>query len=673
MAMDFFAHQEHARKRTGLLLAYFTVAVGLIVTAVYAAFWLVLVWSRTRHQAEGPPLPSFFQPSLLLAVAAGTLALIVVGSVYKIFCLREGGEAVARMLGGRLLSPGSNDLAEQRLFNVVQEMAIASGVPMPPVFVLEEEDSINAFAAGYSPSNAVIAVTRGCLQLLNRDELQGVVAHEFSHILNGDMRLNIWLMGVLHGILLIALVGYGILRSVGHGRSSSKRGGGGIVAILVLGVLLLVIGGIGVFFAKLIKSAISRQREYLADAAAVQFTRNPIGLSGALKKIGGLFAGSQVQNAMAEEASHLFFGNALRPSFLSFMATHPPLEERIRRIDPAFNGDFPAVSLPVANGHRPLRDQYAGGLAGLSGAAPAAPRRVIHLPTAAERAKAGGLDPAAMVRRVGAPTAEHLEHAAQLVQAIPEALRYDLTHPLTSMDLVCALFLDTNPEVRQRQLAALAVRFPEDGASRIANYADAMAGLDRGAHLVMADLALPALQQISLRQFTEFKATIGELVAADARITLHEYALQRTLLSRLETRFGSRRTSAPEFFSLRAVKDDCEILLSALGYAGNAERAKAGHAFNSAVLRLGTTVGVNGIRPPAECGLAAVDAALTNLARLAPIQKRQLLEGCVTCVATDRYVTIEEAELICAVSAALDCPMPPFLPGELQSVPPLPS
>src|SRR5690606_28971990 len=255
---------------------------------------------------------------------------------------RQGGSVVAGLLGGLPVNPATDDPDERRLVNVVEEMAIASGVPVPAIYVLPGEESINAFAAGYGVHDAAVAVTRGALKHLTRDELQGVIAHEFSHILNGDMRLNIRLIGLLHGLLLLALIGRVLLRSGGRSRGRRKEKGGSVqVALIGLGLVLL--GYIGVFFGKLIKAAASRQREYLADAAAVQFTRNPEGIAGALKKIGALGAGSRIVHPRAEELSHLYFASGLRSSFAGLFATHPPLVERIRRIDPSFSGDFEGV------------------------------------------------------------------------------------------------------------------------------------------------------------------------------------------------------------------------------------------------------------------------------------------------------------------------------------------
>ena len=294
---------------------------------------------RDSITSVGEPSVGLWQPDLFLWSTLATLAVILIGSVTKTLELHRGGSAVAEMLDGRLINSNSTDLDERKLLNVVEEMAIASGVPVPQVYVMDNEAGINAFSAGFSTSDAAIGVTRGGMKKLSRDELQGVIGHEFSHILNGDMRLNLRLMGLIFGILCLTVVGRVLLRT--RGRKNP---------LPLLGLALVIIGWVGVFFGRLIQAAVSRQREFLADASAVQFTRNPGGLAGALKKIGGLASGSQLTSAHALEASHLFFANGMRNSLFGIMATHPPLPERIRALDPSFDGKFPVVAVEDAVG-----------------------------------------------------------------------------------------------------------------------------------------------------------------------------------------------------------------------------------------------------------------------------------------------------------------------------------
>ncbi|MEW6074668.1 MAG: M48 family metallopeptidase, partial [Planctomycetota bacterium] len=317
--MDFFAHQDRARRHTGWLVFLFLLAVAGIVAAVYV---VVLFALGGLAGSSGPP-PDLWDGGVLLLTAVGVLSVVGLGSAYKTAQLRAGGPAVAALVGARPVLPGTADAAERRLLNVVEEMAIASGVPVPPVFVMDREEGINAFAAGHSTADAAITVTRGTLEQLSRDELQGVVAHEFSHILNGDMRLNLRLMGTIHGILVIGMIGWLILRHVRGGKKNP---------LPLIGLALFFVGYAGTFLGNLIKAAVSRQREFLADAAAVQFTRNPGGLAGALGKIAETAEGSRLHAAHAPEVSHMLFGAGTRSALGGLLATHPPLAERIRRL-----------------------------------------------------------------------------------------------------------------------------------------------------------------------------------------------------------------------------------------------------------------------------------------------------------------------------------------------------
>ncbi len=339
--MDFFEHQDQARRNTTKLIFLFVVAIA----AMILAFYMVAIFTL-QDVAEGDF--RLIHPGLFMLVTALTLGMIGCGTFTKMLELRRGGIAVAESLGGRKLRPQTEDFKQTQLLNVVAEMALASGTPVPTVYLLAEETGINAFAAGYAPDDAVIGVTQGCLEQLTREELQGVIAHEFSHIINGDMRLNLKLMGVIQGLLYIYILGRMFLdsssRSQRHSRHSNDNEGGG--KLMVFGLAMVVIGGIGLMFGRLIKSGVSRQREFLADASSVQFTRNPNGIAGALRRIGGFTYGSKLRSPKAEEASHMFFGEALNPGLMnSWMATHPPLQERIRRITGLKIEGAPAVTV----------------------------------------------------------------------------------------------------------------------------------------------------------------------------------------------------------------------------------------------------------------------------------------------------------------------------------------
>ncbi len=668
--MDFFTHQEVARKKTSFLVFYFFVATLLIIGFVYLAVAAIILGAEAKTSKPGtspPGVESLWNPELFAGVAAGTVLIIALGSLYKISSLRGGGETVARMLGGQPISPNTQDLDERVVLNVVEEMAIAAGTPVPPVFLLDEEAGINAFAAGFTPNDAVIGVTRGTIESLTRDELQGVIAHEFSHILNGDMRLNIRLMGVLHGILLIALIGYGVLRSLRFVRVSSrnsKKGGGAaiVVVMLMLGIAFLVIGYVGVFFGKLIKSAVSRQREFLADSSAVQFTRNPGGIAGALKRIGGLAAGSEVKNAVAEEASHLFFGNALRASFLNLMSTHPPLDVRIRRIEPTFDGTFSAVNRV----HRTARDLQRESMGKLREQQTAAIQaRSAGQPPAAARAAAFAFQPGAAVASVGTLDEAHVAYAGGLVDSLPASLLNAVHDPLGAVATVFCLLLDSDSEMRRKQLECLAERADRRAFLETQRFVPVVDMVTPEARLPLVEMAIPALCQLSERQYVKFCDTVDQMVAADQRINLFEFALQRLLKRQLASHFERGTGHRVKYTTLQPILPACMQVLSTLSYAGCRDVPAATRAFQSAADKLIGPGDSIRLLSPDQSKLKSLDESLDRLANASPTIKKQLIEACATCVGADGHITLEEGELLRAVAASLDCPMPPLLAGQL--------
>ena len=648
--MDFFEHQDKARRKTFWLVAYFVLAVVFIILAVYLVLAGLLFYAEGKQAKRAS---SLWKPELFAAVSVGTLVVIAAGSLYKTVQLSGGGEAVARSLGGRPVHANTTVLAERVLLNVVEEMALASGTPVPPVYLLDQESGINAFAAGTSPQNAVIGVTRGALQTLKRDELLGVIAHEFSHILNGDMRLNLRLIGVLHGILLIAMIGYVLLRtgsSSSYFSSSSKKGGN---PLPLVGLCLYLVGYIGVFFGHLIKSAVSRQREFLADASAVQFTRLPSGIGGALKKLGGYGSGSKLQSPNAEEASHMFFGNGLAASFLQMLSTHPPLEERIRRIEPDFKGPFPTVERVEYTPHD-VHDPHA--FAQQRGLA----AQGMHAQAVAG-SQAMGFQPAAAVAQIGEPRAEHLDYAAALISSLPPELSSDVRDPLGAIATIYALLLDDDePDVRQAQVEYLAQHSDPRAAQETQRMAPFVARLRAEARLPLVALALPALHDLSAKQLVAFHADVAFLIRADKNISLFEYAVHRLVLKRLVPRL-ERQPQHAKHARLAVLVPACRQLLSALAHAGSSDEASVAGAFTKGMKRLFGEEGQVGLLPHDKCGLPVVDAALDRLAGAAPNAKKRILEACAECIAADGHITVEEGELLRVISDALDCPMPPLV------------
>lgn len=655
--MDFFHAQDNARRSTWRLVALFVAAVvslvlltNLLVAAVYA-------WASNHLQPGRLDLGTMLAnlpAGYWATISLGVVGVIALASGVRYLQVRSGGRAIAEALGGRLLQHGTGDLREQRLLNVVEEMAIASGMPVPPVYLIEEP-SINAFAAGFGTDDAVIGVNRGTLEHLNREELQGVIGHEFSHVLNGDSRINLRLIAVLHGILFIGLLGRGILygvgRGAGHGRSR-RSGSSAAGPALALGLGLLVIGYAGTFFGNLIKAAVSRQREYLADAAAVQFTRNPYGIAGALKKIGGHSAGSIMRSSAAREASHIFFGQAQRVWLGSWMATHPPLERRIRALDPHWDGTYPVLA---ANGAAPAQPGAAetAGVAALADVA-APPAETSAAASPVEDALEVLASPDEVAAAVGRLDQSSLDSAVRLIDGLPVALRDAAHDPFFARALLLALVLGGSANHRQRQGAALHQRALVPEVDRLAPLA---AGLHEQQKLTLVEMAVPALKQLSPAQYRHFIDDLIGLIKSDRRVDLFEWVLHRVLVKELKPHFEGetreRRTS-----DLAALRAEALVLLSALAREGGRSPAETGHAFTVGLDALGAEGDLDAADDP---NFARLNQALVRLRTVKPLQKPRLIKACAATALADGHVSPREGALLQGIAAALDCPLPPSI------------
>jgi Zn-dependent protease with chaperone function len=646
--VDFFERQDKARRNTKLLVFYFVlavlslllavnVAVSLIFTA-FGNYGLMIRGLSPVSSANELSLP-WSQAELLFWVTIGTLVVILIGSVSRTLQLARGGSAVAELLDGRLINPNTSDADERKLLNVVEEMSIASGVPVPQVYVMDGEAGINAFAAGHSASDAAVSVTRGCMKLLSRDELQGVIGHEFSHTLNGDMRLNLRLMGLVFGILCLAVIGRVLVRA----RRTKYP-------MPLVGLALIVIGWAGVFFGRLIQAAVSRQREVLADASAVQFTRNPAGLAGALKKI--LIYGSRINSPHAEEASHLFFANGLGNSLFS---THPPLTERIRALRPSFEKKLPRVTqqptsaISCASEARQLSQSL----------------QIPGLPltqTGADRFAPPFIAQHAVVANIGQATTQHLRYAIDFHQAIPSGLEAAARDPLGAGALVCAFLLANEPSTRQKQLEDLDRAISEAIHDEIVRIWPETQGMPPQARIPLVDLALPALRRLSPQQFEQFRTATETLVASNTETDLFVYMLRKIAVRHLETHFSSRQKSVTQFYALRPLAHDCGMLLSATAYAGqeNATAAYAAFAQGAEWLSHAARCEIP-LLPPDQCDLSRVDLALARLSQAVPQIKKNVLNACAQTVAADGVIQEGEAELLRAIADTLDCPVPPFV------------
>jgi len=645
--MDFFQRQDEARHRTTQLLIYFGLGIITLIGLIYAlTAFLFLYLGGSSDQR-----PTLWDPSLFSTVTLGVLVVVGIGSLIKAAQLASGGKSVALMLDGQELPPNTTDLRERRLLNVVEEMALASGVPVPPVYILPEE-GINAFAAGHGPGDTVVAVSKGCLTYLTRDELQGVLGHELSHVLNGDVRLNLRIVVWIFGILAVSQVGWVVMQLAGSSRSSNKKDGRGGIFLFGLGLYLLGLGG--AFFGWLIQAAVSRQREHLADASAVQFTRNPDGICGALKKIGGLEIGSQIANPHAGEVSHMFVADAFMGKRLTgLFDTHPPLEERIRLLDPQFDGTYPEVK-PVGVSPEEARGPQPGRIPAIVPGIPALPGMaqfpVLALGAAADSATA----------HVGRLQPHHVAYAATLQTQLPDILRTAVQSPFSARALIYCLLLDPEPAIGDAQLAQLrAGAEPRDYAETL-RLAEAARQVPEAARLPLVDRALPALRQMSPQQHQAFRAQVEALIHADQRVSLFEYALHCVLSRYLDADFNRQRPQV-RYRVPEQVAAQMATVLSLVAWEGQDEASAAQAAFAAGMKGFAAAGSAVPLLPRDQCSLREFHAALQTLAQASPDIKRQVLASCAACILADGQVTVREGELLRAISATLGCPMPPLV------------
>jgi Zn-dependent protease with chaperone function len=654
--MDFFEAQARAKKRTTRLLLLFLFAVVGTIAAAYLAAVVILRFTPVEDERRAvygdydPRTQALisWQPKLFAFVSLGTIAVVGLASLYKWRKYSSGGAAVAASLGGRRVDPATTHLHERKLLNVVEEMAIASGTPVPAVFVMDDEPGINAFAAGLTTSDAVVAVTRGTLEKLNRDELQGVVGHEFSHILNGDMRLNLRIAAIVFGILVLGLAGRGILWSLRHTRVRSRgRGGNGpILVIAAVGVALLIIGYVGYFFGRIIQAAVSRQREFLADASAVQFTRNPGGLVGALKKIGGYALGSTMQSDKSAAIGHFFFAQAFRSGITGLWSTHPPLPDRIRAIDSTFDGKYfePPELVDVE------RESFvSAGLAPPRFQPTVAPPRRELAPSAAPSA----------VSAIGTLTPDLLANAQLVLDATPSRLRAAAQTSSEARVLAFGILLSDDPAVRARQRAIVGGKAGADALRKLDELEPALRQLRPEQKVPLLQIALPAIRLIPSAALDSFLGTLDDLVHADAHVSTFEFALQKLLTHTLA--LGRSPSSAVvQYHSFNAVADEISVALSALARAATGDPAFAAHSFQAGAARLKLIANRLSFVDSAACDFVTLDAALEKLAAASLVIKQQTLIAAADVVTADGRLLITEAELLRAFAAALDCPMPPL-------------
>ena len=616
---DFFQQRDRALGRSGRLVALFVLAIAVVVAGTYPVALLVQDSSRLFGNlsafVDGKQVDTrFWRPGLFALNLIVVLAVTGLAAWWRLRSLRGGGAVVAAELGGRIVPPGSRDPAERRLLNVVEEMAIASGAPVPMVYVLDDEPGINAFAAGYAMEDAAVAVTRGLLDRLDRDEMQGVVAHEFSHIFRGDMRLNIHLLAALFGIAVLGIVGRTMLRIIPETRTGRGEGGGVTFVLLLAGALLVILGSLGLFMGRVIKAAVSRQREYLADAAAVQYTRNPGALAGALRKIAG--HGSVVTSRRGGEFSHLYIADGAKWGFTRVLATHPPIDERISRLDP--------------HGHYLRRDA--------SAQAPAPESRL------AEQLPAGAPTPA-------------LDATPSPLDGLPTPLRDGLAHPLSAMAAVHALLLSSDLSLREKQYALIRERAGETTLQETLRLESAVDALDTRLHLPMAGLAMPALRELDETGRIAFADTVRRSMDVDGELSVREFALARLLLRRLEASSVRRRPSKP-VHSREGIRRDAALLMSSLARYGAEQEAEIDAAFTAGRERFALVEADLTLMDAGACGLEALGLTLDRLACTPERVRVELTHACVEVLTSDHQVTVAEEELLRTIGQALGVSTP---------------
>ena len=622
--MNFFEAQDNARRKTWQLGLMFGAAVVTLLVLTNLMVALVVGWSGTQTGLTYQQTLETIPVDTWLWVSGGVIGIVLVASFYKYLSIQGGGRAIAESLGGSLVPPNAQNPQQRQLLNVVEEMAIASGIAVPPVYLIPES-SINAFAAGFSPEDAVIGFNQGTLDNLSRSELQGVVAHEFSHILNGDTNINLRLIAILHGILFIGIIGYGLLRAGGF----SRRNG---LPIIALGAGLLVIGYGGTFFGNMIKAAVSRQREYLADASAVQFTRDPSGIADALKKIGGLSDGSAMTNRNADQASHMFFGNVAQ-GFTGLFSTHPPLDKRIRAIEPNWQGAF----MQSEGVNRLQSDEPVAQLSQFSPASVQADTLVDH---------------------IGRPDGESLEVARRLISENATLLNDAAHDAFEARALVYCMLLDRDERIAVQQLRFID-RHAETGVpEHVRRLLESVQRTDRIHQLTLLELSVPALKTLSFNQYKTFSDNAARLITADGRVDLFEWVIHRLLVKDLHSHFEGGGPSHGRISRISKVSQDAGELLSVLAsHSHDAPQAQS-DAFQAGAVALEIN---EPFSKQAFFNYERTNEALAKLRQLRPLLKPKLIKACVATIMHDGHLNPEELALMQGIAATLDCPLPPTL------------
>lgn len=621
--MNFFKLQNKAKSQTFWLVILFLI--GLIVLPFIGAYFI--------NMSIGFLIPPHSRPSSFLLLTAMSLAsVILLVSLYKYISIRQGGKIIAISLGGRLIDKKADNPNERRLLNVVEEMAIASNLPVPHVYVLDEEININAFAAGYTINDAVIGITRGGVELLTRDELQAVIGHEFSHILNGDMRLNLRFTALVFGFIFISQAGYTFMRW-GTGFSTQNKKGGFAPPLLFLGIAFLIAGSLGQLWARIMQAFVNKQREYLADASSVQFTRLGKALASALKKIGGSETGATLEVATAISYNHFFFGQADS----SFFATHPPLEKRIIRLEPWWQGDF--IEVDYSKLVKPIEEQPK----------PQQNKQIKdkQLATAVAVGIAiTGKDAIPYLKPVTLlnTNVTDKEQATAKLEAICQ-------EPMDACYLIFAFLVDTIPSIRAKQFTAV------KNTDLITDYYQTLSLVPQQKHLEFIEKAVPSIKKLSAKQYKTFKTILIHFIQADNEISLHEWLIYQLIIHQVDGQFNAKAITKHYIYDmLEQIKNEIEIILSAVAYLAN-DVVAAKHSFGLGA----NTMGLYTIQIcPEKPSISQLTTSLQKLQQATEPVRKTFLQGILRAIEQDQQLTSKESMFFHILSLCLDCPIAPL-------------
>jgi len=646
--MDFFSRQAKAIKQTRILVVFFVIALVLITVAVNFIFYLVLA-TQTSSATE---LDSWLQQDYWIYISLITFAVIILTSLFRSWQINSNPSAIIKMMEATPVTPSTTNPKQKQLVNLVEEMAIASGMPIPKIYIMKNEQGFNAFVSGLKPSAAILVVTQGLLDNLTRQQLQGVIGHEFSHILNGDMRLNLRLIGVIAGILVLGQIGQVLLRGGRYGSrsTSSKRSEGS--AIVFIGLGLFVVGYIGLFFGRIIKAAISRQREFLADASAVQFTRDRNGIAGALLAIKNTTQGSQLINSNAEEMSHMCFGASTKISqmFSGWLASHPPLDDRIQAVYPGFLRQNTSASQSAQTSHSaPSHSSHSNDSDLISQFS----NESRSIKTTSDKNHSDiALQ---IVSTVGTVTAKNIQNAENVLSHLPkeiiEAARGD-NPDFSPLVLIKIIFLQaTKVDTLSREnFKLLDISLSDQKTIQLIKQLDQ---IDFKSRNTLFDLALARFENLELKYKNIFFQSIDAFVKNHPSLNPTSLAIYASIYNRL----NESKPYQTQINRYQKVSEALNILFSQLlkdnsyekNHWDNAKQHKQ-HILN--------IFGIKLIKEPSSFDPKKFHNALNQLSRLNPLLKQQLILGVTDAIQVDNKIDEMEYSLLRILCEYLDCPIP---------------